>query len=102
MSVDVFLVIKVFWYILSGAAIVVSKVAYSNYKDTKGRLDSLEKDIIKVKAEMVTKEKLDDILDKKIKAVRDDVLELRREIKNDFSELRGELNKQLSLLIDKK
>ena len=49
---------------------------------------------------MVTKEKLDEILDKKLKAVRDDVSDFRKDLKEDVSSLRVDLIDQLKILIE--
>ncbi|AKJ73468.1 hypothetical protein SP40_27 [Salmonella phage 40] len=49
---------------------------------------------------MVTKEKLDEILDKKLKTVRDDVSDLRKDIKEDVGDLRADLSNQFKLLME--
>lgn len=79
----------------------VLRVVYSDYKKTQERLDELDKDIIRIKAEMVTKEKLDDILDKKLKTIRDDVSDLRKDIKEDVGDLRVDLSRQSQLLMER-
>lgn len=99
MSIDLFAVLKAVWAVISFALVGVLRVVYSDYKKTQGRLDELDKDIIRIKAEMVTKEKLDDILDKKLRAVRDDVSDLRKDIKDDVGDLRAELSRQFQALL---
>lgn len=101
MSVDIFAILKAVWGLLTFLLIGVLKVTYSDYKKTQERLDELDKDIIRIKAEMVTKEKLDEILDKKLKTIRDDVSDLRKDIKRDVGDLRGDLHKQFQLLMER-
>lgn len=101
MSVDIFAILKAVWGLLTFLLIGVLKVTYSDYKKTQERLDELDKDIIRIKAEMVTKEKLDEILDKKLKTIRDDVSDLRKDIKGDVGDLRGDLHKQFQLLMER-
>ena len=101
MSIDLFAILKAVWAVIPFALIGVLRVVYTDYKKTQERLDELDKDIIRIKAEMVTKEKLDDILDKKLKTIRDDVSDLRRDIKEDVTDLRQDLNRQFQLLMEK-
>lgn len=101
MSIDLFAILKAVWAVISFALIGVLRVVYSDYKKTQGRLDELDKDIIRIKAEMVTKEKLDDILDKKLKTIRDDVSDFRKDIKEDVGDLRQDLSRQFQLLMDR-
>jgi len=100
MTIDLFAVLKAAWAVVSFALIGVLRVVYSDYKKTQTRLDELDKDIIRIKAEMVTKEKLDDILDKKLKTIRDDVSDLKKDIKDDVVDLKQDLSRQFRLLMD--
>lgn len=99
MSIDLFAVLKAVWAVISFVLIGVLRITYSDYKKTQERLEELDRDIIRIKAEMVTKEKLDEILDKKLKTIRDDVSELRKDIKDDVGDLRSDLNRQFQTLI---
>ena len=101
MSIDLFAILKAVWGVVTFVLIGVLRVTYSDYKKTQERLDQLDKDIIRIRAEMVTKEKLDDILDKKLKAIRDDVSELRKDIKEDVGDLRTDLTKQFQMLMER-
>ncbi len=101
MSIDLFAILKAVWGIITFVLIGVLRITYSDYKKTQERLDELDRDIIRMKAEMVTKEKLDEILDKKLKTVLDNVSELRKDIKDDVGGLRNDLNKQFTLLIER-
>ena len=101
MSIDLFAILKAVWAVISFVLIGVLRVVYSDYKKTQERLDELDKDIIRIKAEMVTKEKLDDILDKKLKTIRDDVSDFRKDIKEDVGDLRQDLSRQFQLLMEK-
>lgn len=99
MSIDLFAVLKAVWAVISFVLIGVLRITYSDYKKTQERLEELDRDIIRIKAEMVTKEKLDEILDKKLKTIRDDVSDLRKDIKDDVGDLRNDLNRQFQTLI---
>ena len=101
MSIDLFAILKAVWGVVTFVLIGVLRVTYSDYKKTQERLDELDKDIIRIRAEMVTKEKLDDILDKRLKAIRDDVSELRKDIKEDVGDLRTDLTKQFQMLMER-
>ena len=100
MSIDLFAILKAVWGVLTFFLVGVLKLTYSDYKKTQQRLDELDRDIIRIKAEMVTKEKLDEILDKKLEAVRDDVSDFRKDLKEDVSSLRVDLIDQLKILIE--
>lgn len=101
MPFDVFAILKAVWAVISFLLIGILKITYSDYKKTQTRLEELDRDIIRIKAEMVTKDKLDEILDKKLKAVREDVFDLRKDIKEDVNSLRGDLHKQFQMLMDR-
>lgn len=101
MSIDILAILKAVWGIITFVLIGVLRITYSDYKKTQERLDELDRDIIRMKAEMVTKEKLDEILDKKLKAVRDDVSDLRKDIKDDVGDLRSDLSKQFQMLMER-
>uniref|UniRef100_A0AAU8GF66 Uncharacterized protein n=1 Tax=Salmonella phage vB_SEnST11_KE23 TaxID=3161174 RepID=A0AAU8GF66_9CAUD len=100
MSIDLFAILKAVWGVITFVLIGVLRITYSDYKKTQERLDELDRDIIRIKAEMVTKEKLDEILDKKLKTVRDDVSDLRKDIKEDVGDLRADLSTQFKLLME--
>ena len=101
MTIDLFAILKAVWGVITFVLIGVLKITYSDYKKTQERLDELDRDIIRIKAEMVTKEKLDEVFERKIKTIRDDVSELRKDIKDDVSELRGDLQKMFSIIVEK-
>lgn len=101
MSIDLFAILKAVWGVVTFVLIGVLRITYSDYKKTQERLEELDRDIIRIKAEMVTKEKLDEILDKKLKTVRDDVSDLRKDIKDDVGDLRNDLNKQFQMLMER-
>lgn len=100
MTIDIIAILKAVWGIITFVLIGVLRHTYQDYKKTQERLDELDKDIIRIKAEMVTKEKLDEVFERKIKTIRDDVSELRKDIKGDVSELRGDLQKMFSMIAD--
>ena len=100
MSIDLFAILKAVWGVITFVLIGVLRITYSDYKKTQERLDELDRDIIRIKAEMVTKERLDEILDKKLKTIRDDVSDLRKDIKEDVGDLRADLSTQFKLLME--
>jgi len=100
MPLDLLAILKAVWGIITFVLIGVLRITYADYKKTQQRLDELDKDIIRIKAEMVTKEKLDEILDKKLKTVRDDVSDLRKDIKEDVGDLRADLSNQFKMLME--
>lgn len=101
MSIDLFAILKAVWGVITFVLIGVLRITYNDYKKTQERLEELDKDIIRIKAEMVTKEKLDEILDKKLKTLRDDVSDLRKDIKEDVGDLRNDLSRQFQLLMER-
>lgn len=101
MSIDLFAILKAVWGVITFVLIGVLRITYSDYKKTQERLEELDKDIIRIKAEMVTKEKLDEILDKKLKTIRDDVSDLRKDIKEDVGDLRADLSTHFKLLMER-
>ena len=101
MPIDLFAVLKAAWGVITFLMLGMLKIFYSDWKKSQERLDLLDKEMIRMRAVMVTNERLDEVLDNKLAAIRDDVSALRKDIKDDVSGLRGDLQKQFQLLLEK-
>lgn len=101
-TIDLFALVKFLWGGVSCIALACLKIVYSRYKKTEERVDSLEKDVIRMKAEMVTKERFDEIMDNKLKSLKEDVAYLRKEVKEDIGDLRSDLNRHFQLLVEQR
>lgn len=107
MAIDVIAVLKALWGFATFVLLGVLKITYSDYKKMQEHLDTLDKDIIRMKSEMVTKDRLDETLDRKIKHlqvsiqdVREDVSDLRREIKAEVTGLRGDVQSMIKMILE--
>lgn len=98
---DIFTILKTMWGVVTFLLLGMLKIFYSDWKKSQERLDMLDKEMIRMRAVMVTNERLDEVLDKKLAAIRDDVSALRKDIKEDVSGLRCDLQKQFQLLLEK-
>lgn len=72
------------------------------WKSVSKRLDDLEKDLILVKSNMVTKDRLDAVLNQRLKDIQDNLDELRKEVKGDVSGLRGDIQQIIQILLSNK
>lgn len=109
MAIDVFAVLKALWGFATFVLLGVLKITYSDYKKMQEHLDTLDKDLVRMKAEMVTKDRLDETLDRKVKhlqvsiqGVKEDVSDLRREIKGEVSGLRSDIQSMLKAVLERK
>lgn len=109
MALDVMAILKALWGFATFVLLGVLKITYSDYKKMQEHLDTLDKDMVRMKAEMVTKDRLDETLDRKVKhlqtsiqGVKEDVSDLRREIKTDVSGLRSDVQALVKLVIENK
>lgn len=108
MAIDLFAILKALWGFATFILLGVLKITYSDYKRMQERQDDLEKDLIRLRADMVTKDGIDAILDRKMKHVMDtiqdirgDLGEMRRENKDENNALRNEIRALLSAMIEK-
>lgn len=109
MALDIMAILKALWGIATFLLIGVLKIIYSDYKKMQEHLDTLDKDLVRIKAEMVTKDRLDETLDRKVKhlqssiqGVKEDVSDLRREIKTEVSGLRSDIQSMLKAVLEQR
>lgn len=72
------------------------------WKAVSKRLDDLEKDLILVKSNMVTKDRLDAVLNQRLKDIQDNLDELRKEVKGDVCGLRSDIQQIIQILLSSK
>lgn len=72
------------------------------WKAVSKRLDDLEKDLILVKSNMVTKDRLDAVLNQRLKDIQDNLDEIRKEVKVDVSGLRNDIQQIIQILLSNK
>lgn len=92
MALDLLAIIKALWGFATFILLGILKITYSDFKKMQQRQDDLEKDIIRLRSDMVTKDSLDDILDKKMKHLRDDIQGMRKEMTEMRNESRSEVS----------
>lgn len=92
MALDLFAIIKALWGFATFILLGILKITYSDFKKMQERQDVLEKDVIRLRSEMVTKDSLDDILDRKMKHLRDDIQDVRKDMAEMRNETRSEVH----------
>lgn len=108
-SLDLFAILKAVWAVVSFALVGLLRVTWSDYKKVKDRLDDMDRSLIRMQSEYVTKDRLDDTIERKVKHIqssiqdiRNDVGELRRDIKTDVKGLREDMQQLMQLLLKDK
>lgn len=109
MAIDILAILKALWGFATFVLLGVLKVVYSDYKKMQEHLDTLDKDLVRIKAEMVTKDRLDETLDRKVKHlqvsiqdVREDMSDLRREIKADIGSLSADIRDMVKTIMERR
>lgn len=109
MPFDALAILKYIWGFLTFIILGVIKHLYSEFQVMKAKIEALEKEMIELKTSAVTKDKLDDILDKKMKPLQDNIQEvketmssMRSDMKGDVSGLRSDVQELIKSLIDKR
>lgn len=109
MVLDIMAVLKALWGFATFVLLGVLRHLYTDFKKVQERQDSLEKDVLLLKEKMVTKDSLDDILDRKMKHITDtiqdmrsDITEMRKEAKEENSSLQKEIRAVLNAMIENK
>lgn len=109
MAIDIMLILKSLWGLVTFLLLGVLKIFYSDFKKMQERQDELEKDIIRLRGEMVTKDSIDAILDRKIKHITDtiqdirsDITDMRKEAKEENNALQKEIRQVLNAMIEKR
>lgn len=109
MVLDLMMLLKALWAFATFLLLGVLKITYSDFKKMQEKQDELERDILRLREQMVTKDSIDDILDRKIKHItntiqdiRGDITEMRSEARNENNALRAEIRAVLNAMIDDK
>lgn len=107
MALDVMLILKSLWGLVTFLLLGVLKIFYSDFKKMQERQDELEKDIIRLRGSMVTKDSIDDILDRKIKHITDtigdirsDITDMRKEAKEENNALQKDIRSVLNAMLE--
>lgn len=107
MALDIMLILKSLWGLVTFLLLGVLKIFYSDFKKMQERQDALEKDIIRLREKMVTKDSIDDILDRKLKHITDtiqdmrsDMADMRKEAKEENTALRNEIRSVLNAMLE--
>lgn len=107
MALDIMLVLKSLWGLVTFLLLGVLKIFYTDFKRMQERQDELEKDIIRLRGEMVSKDSIDAILDRKIKHITDtigdirsDINDMRKEAKEENSALQKDIRSVLNAMLD--
>lgn len=107
MALDIMLILKSLWGLVTFLLLGVLKIFYSDFKKMQERQDELEKDIIRLREKMVTKDSIDDILDRKLKHITDtiqdirsDIVDMRKEAKEENNALQKEIRSVLNAMLE--
>lgn len=107
MAIDIMLILKSLWGLVTFLLLGVLKIFYSDFKKMQERQDELEKDLIRLREKMVTKDSIDDILDRKLKHITDtiqdirtDIVDMRKESKEENTALRNEIRSVLNAMLE--
>lgn len=107
MVLDIMLVLKSLWGLMTFLLLGVLKVFYSDFKKMQERLDETDKEILRLRGEMVSRDSIDDILDRKIKHITDtiadirsDITDMRKEAKEENNALQREIRSVLNAMLD--
>lgn len=107
MALDIMLVLKSLWGLVTFLLLGVLKIFYSDFKKMQERQDELEKDIIRLREKMVTKDSIDDILDRKLKHITDtiqdirsDISDMRKEAKEENTAIQKDIRQVLNAMIE--
>ncbi|UTC25220.1 hypothetical protein P7_030 [Pectobacterium phage vB_PcaM_P7_Pc] len=109
MTLDIMLILKSLWGLVTFLLLGVLRIFYTDFKKMQDRQDNLEKDLIRIRGEMVTKDSIDAILDRKIKHITDtigdirsDINDMRRESKEENNAIQRELRAVLNAMLEAK
>lgn len=109
MALDIMAVLKALWGFATFLLLGIIKTTYTDIKKMKDRQDELEKEMIRLRSEMVTKDSLDDILDRKMKHlqetindVRGDIVEMRVESRSEVTALRNDIQSFLRIIVEQR
>lgn len=114
MVFDIVLILKSLWALVTCILLGALKIFYADFKKMQDRQDELEKDIIRLRSDMITKDNVDILLDRKIKHISDnlgdtraeiadmraDITDLRKEVKEDNYNLQKEIRAVLNAMLE--
>lgn len=106
MTLDIMLILKSLWGLVTFLLLGVLRIFYTDFKKMQERQDDLEKDLIRIRGEMVTKDSIDAIMDRKIKHITDtigdirsDINDMRKESKEENNAIQRELRAVLNAML---
>jgi len=109
MIFDIMLILKALWAVLTCVLLGALKIFYSDFKKGQDSQAELEKEVIRLRGTVVTKDSIDAILDHKIRHlaatisdVRADITGMRIEAKEENNALRREIRSVLNAMLDVK
>ncbi|WP_198652765.1 hypothetical protein [Escherichia coli] len=73
---------------------------HTKWKNISRRLDDLEKDLILVKNSMVTKDRLDSIIENRLSKLESDINDLKQDVRTDVSGIRADVQRIIHLLVE--
>ncbi|EFM7019298.1 hypothetical protein BAU67_001866 [Escherichia coli] len=73
---------------------------HTKWKNISRRLDDLEKDLILVKNSMVTKDRLDSIIENRLSKLESDINDLKQDVRTDVSGIRADVQRVIHLLVE--
>lgn len=73
---------------------------HTKWKNISRRLDDLEKDLILVKNSMVTKDRLDSIIENRLSKLESDINDLQQDVRTDVSGIRADVQRVIHLLVE--
>lgn len=107
MAIDIMLILKYLWAFISFLLLGALKIFYSDFKEMKVKQDALEKDLIRLRGDMVSKDSIDGILDRKIKHITDtigdiraDITDMRKEAKEETNALQKDIRSVLNVMLE--
>ncbi|URC22379.1 hypothetical protein CHUUTOTORO_02940 [Serratia phage vB_SmaM-ChuuTotoro] len=100
MAVDLIAIVKALWGFATFVLLGVLKITYSDYKKMQERQDNLEKEIIRIKSDMVTKDSLDEIFDRKMKHLQESLTEMRSESRSEITALRSDMQRLINIMME--
>lgn len=107
MALDIMLILKSLWGLVTFLLLGVLKIFYSDFKKMQEKQDALEKDLIRLRGDMVSKDSIDDILDRKIKHITDtigdiraDITDMRKEAKEENNALQKDIRSVLNVMLE--
>lgn len=100
--IDFMAIFKIVWGIITFFLLGFIKIFYTEFTKMRNQVDTLEKELIRIKTEAITRKEIDELLDRKVKPitqsmneVKDSFTDFRKDMKSDTSDLRSDIQKIL-------